>query len=189
MNVPRVQRQSGVRVRHCLIQDNGVGRAHSIVGERLRFQRQLIGSEAGVAEPATALQFRQFDLRRDAAHDMAGNLFLQRENIFQIAVVFFAPDMRAGIPVEKLRGDPHPVAGAAHAAFEHIANAQFPRHLPDIHRLALVGKGRVARDDEQFVEPRQLGDDVLDDAIDKELLLRVARHVVEGQDGDRGFLR
>jgi hypothetical protein len=37
-----------------------------------------------------------------------------------------------------------------------------------------------SRDDQKFAEARQLGDDVLGDAVGKVLLLRIATHVGEG---------
>jgi hypothetical protein len=47
-----------------------------------------------------------------------------------------------------------------------------------------VHEGRVARDDEQVAEARQLGDDVLSEAVREKLLLRIAAHVDQRQHGD-----
>src|SRR5438105_3493270 len=49
--------------------------------------------------------------------------------------------------VDQLSRDPHPVAGTPHAAFEHVANAEFARHPGNINRRSLVGECRIARDD------------------------------------------
>jgi hypothetical protein len=51
--------------------------------------------------------------------------------------------------------------------------------------LALEGEGGIARDDEELRELRQCRDDVFRDAVGEILLLRVAAHVGEGQDGNR----
>ena len=53
--------------------------------------------------------------------------------------------------------------------------------------LVLVDEGRVARDDQQFVEARKLRDDVFGQSVGEEFLLGIAAHVVEGQHGDRGL--
>ena len=50
---------------------------------------------------------------------------------------------------------------------------------------SLVSKSGVAGDDKQRLEMRQGGDDVLYDPISKVLLLWIARHVLEGQHGNR----
>lgn len=47
-----------------------------------------------------------------------------------------------------------------------------------------MGEGRIPGDHDQLVEAGQLGDDVLGDAVAEISLLRIAAHVVEGQDGD-----
>ena len=57
------------------------------------------------------------------------------------------PDVRAGCCVDQLPGDPHPIAGFAHTAFEHVAHAELLRHLLHVDQLALVGEGGVAGDD------------------------------------------
>ena len=46
-------------------------------------------------------------------------------------------------------GDADAVPGFPHAAFKHVTDAKLAPHLPNVGRLALVGEGRVARDNEQ----------------------------------------
>ena len=93
--------------------------------------------------------------------------------------------MRAGLCLDQVAGDAHPVAALAHAAFEHIADAEFAADLLHIDRLALVGEARIAGDDEEPADARQRGDDLLDHAVGEIFLLRVAAHVLERQDRDR----
>ena len=78
--------------------------------------------------------------------------------------------------------DPDP----ANAAFEHVAHAEFGADLLHVDGAALVGEGRVARDDEQMPVAGQAGDDVLDHAVGEEFLLGIGAHVLEGQNRDRG---
>ena len=51
--------------------------------------------------------------------------------------------------VDQLRGDPQATAGLAHRAFEDIAHAELAADLFHIDHLALVGKTRIAGDDEE----------------------------------------
>ena len=57
--------------------------------------------------------------------------------------------MPAGGGVDELGVDAHPVAGPAHAAFEHVFDAQRAPHLFHVDGFALVDEGGVAGDDEQ----------------------------------------
>ena len=50
--------------------------------------------------------------------------------------------------VDELGIDAHPVLVALHRAFEHVANAKLLPDLLGVDALALIGEGRVARDDE-----------------------------------------
>ena len=90
---------------------------------------------------------RQFDRKR--SHDPVRNLVLQRENILERAVVALGPDMRVRFRVDQLRIDPDLVSGAAHAALEHVANAELLGNPGNIYRRVFIGKNRVARNDEQ----------------------------------------
>ena len=93
--------------------------------------------------------------------------------------------MRAGGRVDQLSGDPHPPAGFAHRAFEHIAHAKLSPDLLHIDGLALVSETRIAGDDEQPADAGEGGDDVLDHAVDEIFLLRIAAHIGERQHRDR----
>ena len=92
--------------------------------------------------------------------------------------------MSAGLGVDELRRDAEIVAGAPDAALEHIAHAELAPELGDVHRLPLVLEGRVAREHAQVARPRQLGQDVLGQAVAEILLARVAAQVDEGEDRD-----
>ncbi len=140
MDVSGIQCQRCVDLRLGPIQGLGVGHAHPIVKECLSLQRQLIGGKVRTAELAATLHFRQFDLRRDGADDIARDLILQLEDILQLAVVFFTPYVTAAVPVEQLGGDPQAFAATPHAAFKQIADAQLAGDPSDVHRLALVSK-------------------------------------------------
>ena len=77
------------------------------------------------------------------------------------------------------------LADAAHAAFEHVAHAEFAPDLLRVDRLALVGEGGVAGDDEAVGEMREVGGQVVGDAVGEIVLLLVAAQILERQDDDR----
>ena len=92
--------------------------------------------------------------------------------------------MAAGGDVVELRRNAHAVAALAHAALDHVADAELLGDLLQVDGLALVDERRVARDHEEPAQLGQRGDDVLADAVGKILLLRIAAHVGEGKHGD-----
>src|SRR5688572_7973914 len=106
--------------------------------------------------------------------DLANDLVLYSEYVVQAAVEALGPQMSTADGVDQLRIDAHPSGGAAGAAFQQIAHAEIAGDGAGIDRLALVGEGRVARDDEQTRRARQVGDQILGQAVDEDLLLRVA---------------
>ena len=71
---------------------------------------------------------------------------------------------------------------ATNTALEHVPDTQLAADLANIGRLALVLKARVAGDDEQFGEPRQLGNDIFADPITEVFLARIAAYVGERED-------
>ena len=110
------------------------------------------------------------------------------ENIFKIAVVALSPNVPIGFCVDQLNGDADAIAGLSHASLQHVFDPEFARDVLHLYRLALVHEGRVARDDEQVAETRQLCDDVLGEAVREKLLLWIAAHVDEGQDSNGRLL-
>ena len=129
------------------------------------------------------------ELRRYRAHHALGHLVLQFENVVERAFEAICPEMCSRGGIDQLPGDPHAGGGLAHAALEHVADAQFAADLFHIDRAALVGEARIARDDEQPADARQRRDDVLDHAVGEVLLLRVAAQIQKWQNRDRRFVR
>ena len=66
---------------------------------------------------------------------------------------------------DELHVDAHAVFRALHAAFEYVAHVEFSSDLLEIDRLALVGEGRRAADDEGAGDAREVGDQALGQAI------------------------
>jgi hypothetical protein len=97
--------------------------------------------------------------------------------------------MSVTLRLDELACDTDAFARPAHAAFKDIAHPELAADPPHIDRLSLVGVARVAGDDEDAVVVRQARDDVLGDSVREVLLVRVARHITEGQHRDRRLFR
>ncbi|MND77852.1 hypothetical protein D3C80_695530 [compost metagenome] len=119
--------------------------------------------------------------------DLAGDLVLDGEDILQVAIEAFRPQMLATCRVDQLGVDAHPPCGAPCAAFQQVAHAEVLCDPAHIHRLSLVGEDRVACDDEQAGVPAQVGYQVFGQPIREGVLLGIVAEVDERQHGYRGF--
>ena len=68
--------------------------------------------------------FRGVKLRLDRGDDGLGDLILHGEHVGDVAIVALRPDVAAGCDVVELRGDAHAIAAFAHAALDHITDAE-----------------------------------------------------------------
>src|SRR5207237_7869399 len=87
-----------------------------------------------------AAQLSLGDGRSNGDRHRLGDLVLEREDVSQIAVVAFRPDMLSALGLDQLRGDPEPVAGLAQAALEHVPNAELTPDLRHIDRTGLMAQ-------------------------------------------------
>ena len=121
----------------------------------------------------------------ERAGEASDNLVLRVQEIGHRLVETFGPQMRAGLRLDQLNVDPHPISATLHAALEQIAHVQFAADLLDVGRLALVGEGGAPADDECAVNARQVGSQALGHAVDEIVLLGPAADVGEGENDDR----
>jgi hypothetical protein len=56
--------------------------------------------------------------------DVSGNLILNREDIFQLAIIAFCPAVGTGGGINELARDADAIAGAADATFEHVTHTE-----------------------------------------------------------------
>src|SRR3546814_487330 len=127
-------------------------------------------------------------LERQRRDDLLRDLVLDREDVGQLAVVPLGPEMAARLAVDQLRGDADAGASLAHAAFQHVAHAELAADVLNVDGAPPVDEGGVAGDDEQARDLRQIGDNVLGDAVAEIGLLGITAHIVERQNDDRGLL-
>src|SRR5262245_25392620 len=120
----------------------------------------------------------------DLGDNLAHDLVLNEEDVDHLTIEPVGPDVSAGFSVDELRRDAKAVVGAPDAALEHVAHLELAPKLGYVHRLPLVLKCRVACEHMQVVRPRQLGQNVLGQAVAEILLFRIAAQIGEGENGD-----
>jgi len=98
---------------------------------------------------------------------------LQREQICHNAVEPLRPEMRVALGINQLGVDADFVARPPDASLQHIAHAKLAADLLGINPLALISERGIARDHQHACEPRQIGCQILGDAVGEILLLRV----------------
>src|SRR5215213_9248539 len=96
--------------------------------------------------------------------------------------------MSASCSINKLACDSNARSGFSNRAFKNVPDAQLSPNLPYVHCPPLVCEGRVTGDYEERFDLRKRRDQLLDDAISKILLLCIAAHILEWQDGNRRLL-
>src|SRR5450759_92691 len=115
----------------------------------------------------------------DRSDSACSYFILQGKNVVNCTIVTLGPNVGALLRLNQLCCDPYAARSFSHAAFEHVAHAQFTPYLLDIDRPAFVGEARVARDNEEPFESGQAGGDILDQSICEIFLLRIAAHILE----------
>jgi hypothetical protein len=103
-------------------------------------QEQIISIEVRCRFVLRPLDFGELEPRFDGGDDARGKSVLKIEDIAHRAFEPIGPHMRAGRAVDELSGEAQAIAGAADAAFEHVADTKFAPDLSDINRPALILK-------------------------------------------------
>ena len=129
--------------------------------------------------------FRLKELYAQSVGDARHRLDLQFAELAAVALETVGPDMRAGLGRDQLGVDRDRLADTAHAAFDDVAHAEFAPHLLGADRLALVGQCGGVGDDETVGEIREVGGQVVAQAVGEIVLFEVAAQVCERQNDDR----
>src|SRR5215469_13783850 len=93
--------------------------------------------------------------------------------------------MRVGRSIDKLSIDPNLSTQPTDASFQYVAYAQLASDLLRDDWLVPVRERGIARDHEHIRDPRQIGRQILGNAVREILLLRIIAEVTEGQHYDR----
>ena len=117
--------------------------------------------------------------------DRARDLVLDLEDVFHLAVVALRPEMVAVGHVDQLRADPDPLAGLAHAPFEHALNVERAADPPDVFVLPLEREGGGAGSDAEGLDLGQRVDDLFRHAVAEILVFLFGGEVTEGEHRDR----
>ena len=104
--------------------------------------------------------------------DLGRHIVLEVENVVECAIVLVCPHVASGLGLDQPAQSPECDRRPANAALEHISHPKLSGDLAHVDRFALMGERRVASNDEEFVDVRQLRDEILGYAIGEELLLR-----------------
>src|SRR5215472_4092055 len=129
------------------------------------------------------------DGRGDRDRHSLRDIVLHREDVGEIAVIAFSPDVLPGLRLDELPSDTDAIACLTQAAFEDVAHPELAPDLLHVDRTALVGEAGVSRDDKQRGIARERSDNVFSDAVGEELLVGVGAHIDERQHRDRRFVR
>ena len=126
------------------------------------------------------LQSLNSQLGDDGLHEIT----LKSENFLVFPLMPFGPNMGGAGDIDKLGVDANTVAGLLNAALQSIANIQLLPDLFYIHCLALIEKNGVAGDNQQIIVTRQIGNDVVGNAVAEILLLGITAKILERQNGN-----
>ena len=85
-------------------------------------------------------------LRPKRVREARDDLVLHIEEIGDRLIEALGPEVVAGLGVDKLHVDAHPIAAALHATLQNIAHIQVAADLLNIDRFAFEREGRIARD-------------------------------------------
>jgi len=121
----------------------------------------------------------------ERSRDPTSDLVLYGKEVAQFTVEPLGPEMRVGLGIDELRVDPYLVARPLDAPFQQIAHAQFAADILCVDWLVLIGEGAVARDHKHVREPRQVGRQIIGDAVGKILLPGIVAAIGERQHRDR----
>ena len=153
--------------------------------ELARHQVEVVRLDIVRAPPLDRLLFPGEQGQLQRADDGLRDLVLDGEDVIEVAVEPFGPQVIARRSVDELRGDPHALPGLSDAALQHVADIQLAGDFTDGYRPPLERERRVAGDHAERRNLGEVGGDVLADAVAEVFLFRIAAHVLERQDADR----
>jgi len=110
---------------------------------------------------------------------------LQGEQIADVAIEPLGPEVRTGFGIDQLGVDADLRARPLDASFENIAHPQLAADLFGIYWFALVAEGGVAGDHKAAPDARDIGRQVIGNAVGEVFLLRVVAEIGEREHDNR----
>ena len=129
--------------------------------------------------------FRKSNLDGKTRRDRARDFVLQVEQLFELDIETVRPERAFGRSIDQLDRDAQPLAAPTQAAAENVAGAQSSLNLLRGRGVEAEQKSGMARDHHQVAKPRQVGDDVLGDALAEMVVARIPRKIGKREHGDR----
>ncbi len=122
------------------------------------------------------------------ADDGSGQVVLDRQQVFPVAVIGLRPDPIARIGVDELRGHAQVIALPAHTALQDVAHSEGMGDLADVAGTPLEGVGRGLRRNPDAGYACQAARQLLGQAVREILIAAAWTDVDERQYGDRLWL-
>ena len=110
---------------------------------------------------------------------------MEIEDVLDQTIEPFSPQMVTVANADELGRDANPVTRFAHAAFEYVVHAQCFTDLACVHLFVAEGEHVSPRYDFQFLDLREVGDDVFSHARAEVIAVGFGIHVFEVKDSDR----
>ena len=157
----RARSKIAARLRHVFDVDPLVERRQSLKEEVHRI---------GIRYSFGPLRFGRRQFCPQLIGQASDDLVLHVEQIGQRLVEAFSPEMLAAFGVDELDIDTHAAGVALDRPFEHIADPKLLADFSGVDILALEREGGVAGDHEGAAKARQVGGQVLGDAVGEVIL-------------------
>ena len=110
---------------------------------------------------------------------------LDGEDISQIAVVIFRPNVLVTICVDQLHAHSDAVADSTDAAFQKRGYAQRFAYFPSVaHGIAAIRHDRHARDNLQIADLRKIGQNIVLDAVGEVFVLLFVAKALKGENSN-----
>src|SRR5262249_39379333 len=150
-----------------------------------RAQGPIVSRKALWSSAKRSGEFRATYRRRDAGDDPVDDAVLSVEQFVGGDLHPLAPQARPGLGVVELHRDSNLVIGTAHAAGQHVANAESAAYLAWIGSSPAIDQRRAPRDDEKLAETTERHDNVLDNSVGKIVVRRIVVEILQRQYRDR----
>jgi hypothetical protein len=153
--------------------------------ETLEIRVVGFGAPGARRRQSLLIRFHQRDAQR--LGDPTGDVRLDGEDVVELPVVGFRPEVVAIAGVDQLCRDPNPLALPPDTSLEHVAHTQLLADLCQIDIAALERKRRGARCDLESGHLCECIQELLGQPVREVLVGRVGAQVHERQDGDRSL--